>query len=577
MNHNRFGDETAASVIIPAHNAGKTLPRQLDALTRQDSSISFEVIVVVNRSLDNTFNIAMSYSDRLNLKVIEANQIPSASYARNEGASESKADFLLFCDADDQVDPHWVSEMLKPLIAQTADFVGGKVQIDKLNLPTWIYEWRYSSLDLRCVQMHNWMPYSLSASLGVTRSAFESVQGFDLDFREAGAEDVDFCRRLLQQGYRIGEAEKAILLYSPRRTLRECLRQIRSYARGNCVLAQKESEIPLAKSWLRMCGSVTKNLLRRMLRQKDFNPLSLIGRSFQIVIYWNEQRQFSRRNAARQQSLPIRADFSTPLSAPVIGGLAFAIERKEDAFWYSGQGLELQTLTVLTRYLKEGHRFIDVGANVGVFSVLAAKIVGEKGHVYSFEPSLRSIPLFEENIHRHKVEEIVELFPVAVGGEAGESNFRIYENSLVSGFGSAPATSFPGQLLSEACVPVVNLSKVVGEPVDVIKVDVEGFELEVLRGAEDLINRNVNTIVIFEFNPSALSSAAKSPGELIEFFSENEWDLLVLDDPNSRTVGRTLKTFDRLRWEIDSTNDPMWFINILAIRKSNSITSLAGE
>src|SRR6516225_1721018 len=133
----------AASVIIPVHNAERTLGDQLSALAGQTDSPEFEVVLVLNRCTDASRSVAESFSGRLDLVLVEAEEKASAAYARNVGAAKSTAPILLFCDADDRVYPRWIAEMVKVIEPGGPDFVGGRIVVDRTGLPDWIYHAAY--------------------------------------------------------------------------------------------------------------------------------------------------------------------------------------------------------------------------------------------------------------------------------------------------------------------------------------------------------------------------------------------------------------------------------------------------
>ena len=125
-----------ASVVLPAHNAAATIGQQLEALADQEGAPSFETIVVANRCTDDTTTIAKSFSSRLpDLSVLIAGDLASASYARNVGAAHARGNVVLFCDADDEVQPDWVAAMTEAL--EVHDVVGGAI-VPMDGSPEWV-------------------------------------------------------------------------------------------------------------------------------------------------------------------------------------------------------------------------------------------------------------------------------------------------------------------------------------------------------------------------------------------------------------------------------------------------------
>src|ERR1700704_4755874 len=97
------------SVIVPAYNESRYIEEQLEALKAQEYNGRWEIIVVNNRSTDNTVQIVERYKNRIaNLQLIDAAEKQGRSYARNVGAKYAKGDALLFCDAHTVVERDWL-------------------------------------------------------------------------------------------------------------------------------------------------------------------------------------------------------------------------------------------------------------------------------------------------------------------------------------------------------------------------------------------------------------------------------------------------------------------------------------
>lgn len=155
-------------------------------------------------------------------------------------------------------------------------------------------------------------------------------------------------------------------------------------------------------------------------------------------------------------------------------------------YWGQDQG----DLRFLWKVLKPGETFLDVGAFHGVYSVVAGKRVTNRGSVIAFEPSPRDcrrlgLHLAWNGIRSARVE------PYAVSSEASETSFF----QVVSGDPTRNGLKPPASDDSVARITVKSISldqyvaKAVLARVDVMKLDVEGGELEVLRGAADLFEK----------------------------------------------------------------------------------------
>lgn len=197
-------------------------------------------------------------------------------------------------------------------------------------------------------------------------------------------------------------------------------------------------------------------------------------------------------------------------------------------------------LWVLDTYLTEGKVFIDAGANTGIYTIIAGKLVGNSGTVLSFEPGSESFQTLARNVEINQLSN-VKLFQSALSEQEGYAKLYHIDNAPNS-------YSLGGDLNSQANFEEVHtttidnvLSREQIEQVDLIKMDVEGAEEYVLRGAISLFSR-LKPIVIFEYNPHITSRFKSSPDGAWNFLKElgyeffqvqptGEGDLLKLDAP----------------------------------------------
>lgn len=217
------------SVVIPAHNAARTIASQLESLAHQVDAPPFEVVVADNRSTDGTADVVNAWSDAFpcGLRVVGAHARQGASHARNRGCHEARAERVLFCDADDRVQQNWVAEMAKAL--DNADAVGSDA------VPVVGSEVHHEDRTPGLRTVLGSVNYVISASLGVRRPAWASVGGLDEAF-PAGHEEVDFCRRLTVHGFTLRAVHSTAVLYTQRSDAAGRRHQAFHYAEGYMLL-----------------------------------------------------------------------------------------------------------------------------------------------------------------------------------------------------------------------------------------------------------------------------------------------------------------------------------------------------
>lgn len=175
--------------------------------------------------------------------------------------------------------------------------------------------------------------------------------------------------------------------------------------------------------------------------------------------------------------------------------------------------------------LDPGMCFVDVGANEGLFTLLASAVVGSSGRVHAFEPSPRERSRLEANIKLNRLSN-VHVHPVALGSEQRIASLRVSNQAHP---GQSTLGGFSYRETEEAYsveVPVQTLDDVVErerpERIDLIKVDVEGSETAVLRGALESLHR-FRPMIIVEAQQSALKQMGSSTGELMDLITGNNY------------------------------------------------------
>ena len=157
---------------------------------------------------------------------------------------------------------------------------------------------------------------------------------------------------------------------------------------------------------------------------------------------------------------------------------------------------EFEEMSFLLHFLKPADTFYDVGANVGSYTILAAGVC--RASVLSFEPVPKTYNFLKGNISVNNVEELVTTFMAAVGSAKGSISFtKSFDtvNHVV-----VPNTNDEVDLIN---VPVISLDEIKTDNIPaLIKIDVEGYETEVIKGMEELLQTRALKAIIIELNGS---------------------------------------------------------------------------
>ncbi|HEY5078211.1 MAG TPA: FkbM family methyltransferase [Opitutaceae bacterium] len=169
--------------------------------------------------------------------------------------------------------------------------------------------------------------------------------------------------------------------------------------------------------------------------------------------------------------------------------------------------------SVLGQLVKPGMTAVDVGANLGLYSLLLAELAGPQGRIVAFEPDPELFSLLCENCAANGA--VVDARQVALGQSPDRMILqRLTLNSGDNHLGAAGGNAFRRPLEVEVA-PLDSL--VPGLRPDFIKVDVQGWELKVLKGMEGTLRAGGDAQVYLEFWPSGLRRAGDSPAELFAF------------------------------------------------------------
>jgi FkbM family methyltransferase len=207
---------------------------------------------------------------------------------------------------------------------------------------------------------------------------------------------------------------------------------------------------------------------------------------------------------------------------------------------------------ILRTLLGPRSRFLDVGANVGYFSALAARCSPE-GTIDAVEPEPRSVSLLRFNLWA--LAPHARIWPVGLGMRRGVVGLRVEtgnpgNTSLDDGAGAnrLAAMARGDELFA-------------GQRFDVIKVDVQGYECEVIQGLEDTLRYSRNVAVLVEFFPECMKERGLAPTEALRLYRSMGFDRVV------DVAGKLLRLDDEEILGLCHRSGKDGFVNLL-LRKS---------
>lgn len=186
---------------------------------------------------------------------------------------------------------------------------------------------------------------------------------------------------------------------------------------------------------------------------------------------------------------------------------------------------EVALTTFMLRILKAGDTMVDVGTHFGYEAMLGCRLVGREGRVVSFEPNPRAFAIAARNLGRFPQ---AELRPQGVGASAGTLRLEVRPMRDIGL--TRLAADVPAESSIE--VPVTTLDEALRgrtRPVSFVKVDVEGFEMQVLLGASELLARDAPPLVLEADFPSRDGALSARAYQLADYLKPAGYDAFNFD------------------------------------------------
>jgi FkbM family methyltransferase len=185
--------------------------------------------------------------------------------------------------------------------------------------------------------------------------------------------------------------------------------------------------------------------------------------------------------------------------------------------YYWGRFFDVTHQVLLRQYLRPGDTYLDVGANIGYQSLFARKLVGPAGTVVSVEPHPDLFPILAGHFGINRISG-TKLFNCALGDEAGEAMLsqpgnQTGQSTLLAS--DEPGKSVPVQVRTgdELFADIAFTGRTI------MKIDVEGFELQVLRGLKRTLSERIDFAYV-EVTPEKLESIGESAQAVYDFMSQ---------------------------------------------------------
>jgi FkbM family methyltransferase len=178
---------------------------------------------------------------------------------------------------------------------------------------------------------------------------------------------------------------------------------------------------------------------------------------------------------------------------------------------------------LVQKEVKKGYTVIDIGANIGYYTLLFAKLVGKEGKVYAFEPEPNNLHLLKKNIEINNYQNViieqkavsdttknVNLFTAKQGIGEHRINFSWFGNNGIE-------------------VKAIKLDDYINEKIDFIKIDIEGAEYNALLGMKKILESNDDIKILVEYGKSQLNEFGVNEDDFFNFLKLQKFKIYFVD------------------------------------------------
>ena len=255
-----------------------------------------------------------------------------------------------------------------------------------------------------------------------------------------------------------------------------------------------------------------KTAVKAILRAAVYSRLKTLPLSEPTALWWaNQFKQWPAIFDDAKTRRLVRLDHDVLMEV----GIVDVIERnlRVHGVW------DHPVKTALESLLRPGDEFLDLGANIGYFTLMASRLVGDTGRVVAVEPSIRALRKLTHHIWLNKCTNVM-LISCAAGSEWSSGRIGWATESNIGG-SAVVATAADAYTRTEPIwvAPIDDVLRGIELTPTVIKIDLEGYELAALQGAERLLKQR--PWIVCEVTERLLAKFGASVFQLVQFLSEH--------------------------------------------------------
>jgi len=173
---------------------------------------------------------------------------------------------------------------------------------------------------------------------------------------------------------------------------------------------------------------------------------------------------------------------------------------------------------IVKKEIKRGDIVLDIGANIGYYTLIFSELVGENGKVFAFEPDPDNFALLNKNVQINNCHNVV-LIKKGVSNKSGMA--KLYLSEKNKGDHRTYDLLDGRKSIEIEIIQLDDYFKDYKGKIDFIKIDIQGAELNAFYGMRNIFKKNQNMKILTEFWPEGLKNSGANPAEYLQFFTEH--------------------------------------------------------
>ena len=214
--------------------------------------------------------------------------------------------------------------------------------------------------------------------------------------------------------------------------------------------------------------------------------------------------------------------------------LRFRTVSRQEYQFFSGEIPERDILSDFINELRENDTFVDIGAHLGLYTCIASRQIVDAGKIYAFEPYPPNFDALIENVKANDSRNIVETYNIAMSDSNESVEFFVFYEGVGS---TANSLHSEGKNREKIVVDSKRGDELRNQDInpDVVKIDVEGAELKVLKGMESMLDDGIPRVIYCEVHQNSLPKMGGSPDEVKELIEGHGYNVSIIGCKKGKT------------------------------------------